>query len=195
MAANRITFYLLAAASLAIVGCGGGGAAAPTRQGEREADLALLDTAIGREMAIVDAYEHGLSLPARSARSRRKRVVALLRLLRAQDQEHVDALLRAVRGLGGRVDPVKVAGEREALDYRAIRSRSEFLALADELESKGVVGDLDEVAKLSAAWPRSVIASIATNQAQHLVLLRGALGAGPLGSIPSAFETGTTPAR
>ena len=35
---------------------------------------------------------------------------------------------------------------------------------------------------------------MAANQAQHLVLLRRALGAKPLETIPSAFETGETPA-
>ena len=127
-------------------------------------------------------------------KEQRKGDVGLLRVLRAQDQEHVDALLKAIRGLGGQVDPVKVAGEREALDFRGVKTRADFLALAYELESKGVVGDLDEVARLSVAWPRSTIASIATNQAQHLVLLRQALGAGPLASVPAPFETGTTPA-
>jgi Ferritin-like domain len=193
MAGNRITFFLVAAATLAIAGCGGGGGGASggggaaARQSEREADGALVDTAIAREMAIVDAYDHGLSLPGGAD-------TALLRRFRAQDQEHVDALLKTIRGLGGQVDPVKVAGEREALDFRGVKTRAAFLALAYELESKGVVGDLDEVARLSAAWPRSILASIATDQAQHLVLLRQALGATPLTSVPAPFETGTTPA-
>ena len=98
--------------------------------------------------------------------------------------------MKAIRGLGGQIDPEKVAGEREALDYKGIESRADFLPLAYERESQGVAGDLDEVSKLSAAWPRSLLASIATNQAQHLVLLRQALGAGPLASVPAPFEVG-----
>ncbi|MGA8745307.1 MAG: ferritin-like domain-containing protein [Solirubrobacterales bacterium] len=181
----------MAAAGLMLAGCGGGSAGTTSRQGEREANVALLDTAIGREMAIVDAYDHGLSLFGGPASWRDG---PLLVKLRAQDQEHVDALLKAIRGLGGQVDPVKVAGEREALEYSGVKTRADFLALAYELEGKGVVGDLDEVARLTAGWPRAMIASTATNQAQHLVLLRQALGAGPLGSVPAPFETGTTPA-
>ena len=187
MAGNRITFFLVAATTLAIAGCGGGGATTTTRQGEREADVALVDTAIAREMATVDAYEHGLALPGRSD-------AAVLRQFRAQDQEHVDALMKAIRGLGGQIDPEKVAGEREALDYKGIESRAGFLPLAYERESQGVAGDLDEVSRLSAVWPHSLLASIATDQAQHLVLLRRALGAGPLASVPAPFEVGTTPA-
>ena len=40
----------------------------------------------------------------------------------------------------------------------------------------------------------SLLGSIAANQAQHLVLLRRALGADAAESIPEAFEDGTTPA-
>ena len=43
-----------------------------------------------------------------------------------------------------------------------------------------------EVSKLSTPWPRSLLASIAANQAQHLVLLRQALGAGLARSIRAA---------
>lgn len=69
MAGNRITFCLVMAGALMIAGCGGGRAGTATHQGERKAKVALLDTAIGREMAIVDAYEHGLSLPGGPASS------------------------------------------------------------------------------------------------------------------------------
>jgi len=187
MTGNRITFFLVAAATLALAGCGGGGGVDTTRQGEREAAVAFVDTAFAREMATVDAYDRVLSLQERTD-------APMLRLFRAQDQEHLDALLKAIRGLGGRVDPVKVAGERRALDYKGLKSRADSLALAYEREGRGVAGDLDEVSQLTISWPRSVLASIATNQAQHLVLLRRALGAGPLATIPAPFETGATPA-
>jgi Ferritin-like domain len=187
MAGNRITFFPLMAVTLAIAGCGGGGATPTTRQGEKEADLALVDTAIAREMATVDAYDHGLAMPGKAD-------TAVLRQIRAQDQEHVDALMKAIRGFGGKVDPEKVIGERDALDYRGIKGHADFLAFAYEREGLGVAGDLDEVSRLSAAWPRTLLASIATDQAQHLVLLRRTLGAGPLASVPAPFEVGTTPA-
>ena len=178
----------LAAVALAAAGCGGGGGGGSARaESEKEADVELVDTAIARELATVDAYGHGLSLPGRIG-------TAVLRELRAQAQEHVDALAKAIRGLGGKVDSEKIEGEREALDYTGVESRHDFLTFAYERESSGVAGDLSEVSKLSTPWPRSLLGSIAANQAQHLVLLRQALGAGPLASIPEAFESGTTPA-
>ena len=96
-----------------------------------------------------------------------------------------------MRGLGGEVDGEKIAAEREALDYTGVKSRADFLVFAYERESRGIADDLTEISKLSASWPRSLLGSIAANQAQHLVLLRQALGAGPLASVPEPFETGS----
>jgi hypothetical protein len=198
----------LAAVALAVAGCGGGGGGSPA-ESEKEADAELVDNAIARELATVDAYTHGLSLPVGGAvsppprcsfsiscgeKEQRKEGAALLRELRAQAQEHVDALTKAIRGLGGKVDGEKIAGEREALDYTGVKSRADFLVFAYERESKGIAGDLAEVSKLFSPWPRSLLGSIAANQAQHLVLLRQALGTGPLASVPEPFEGGTTPA-
>ena len=134
----------------------------------------------------MDAYSHGLSLPGGAD-------TALLRELRAQAQEHVDALAKALRGLGGKVDNEKVDGEREALDYTGVESRHDFLSFAYERESSGVAGDLSEVSKLSTPWPRSLLSSIAANQAQHLVLLRQALGAGGLASVPRRSRAARRP--
>jgi Ferritin-like domain len=173
-------------ALLALAGCGGGGGSAPLAQREKESDIDYVDNAIARELATVDAYAHGLALPGRAD-------AALLRQLRAQAQEHVDALTKAVRGLGGAVDPEKVAAEREALDYTGVKSRADFLVFAYERESRGVAGDLTEIARLASPWPRSLLGSIAANQAQHLVLLRQALGDSPLASVPEPFEAGATP--
>lgn len=182
-------FVLAVAAILTvgIAGCGsgGGGDSSPV-ESEKEADVELVDTAIARELATVDAYSHSLSLPGGAD-------TAMLREFRAQAQEHVDALAKAIRGLGGKVDSEKVDGEREALDYTGVESRHDFLTFAYERESSGVAGDLSEVSKLSTPWPRSLLGSIAANQAQHLVLLRQTLGAAPLASVPEAFESGTTP--
>lgn len=186
MAKYRIMFALAALALLAPAGCGGGGGGAAPAESEKEADADLVNNAIARELGTADTYSHGLSLPGRAG-------TALLRQFRAQAQEHVDALTKAIRGLGGEVDGEKIATEREALDYTGVKSRADFLVFAYERESRGVAGCLVEVSKLSTPWPRSLLSSIAANQAQHLVLLRQALGAGPLASVPEPFEAGTTP--
>jgi hypothetical protein len=186
MAPNRIMFALVAVAILVLAGCGGGGGSSPA-ESEKEADAEFVNNAIARELGTVDTYTHGLSLPGRAG-------TALLGDFRAQAQEHVDSLTKAIRGLGGEIDREKIAAEKEALDYTGVKSRADFLTFAYERESRGIAGDLAEISRLSTPWPRSLLGSIAANQAQHLVLLRQALGAGPLASVPEPFEAGTTPA-
>ena len=61
------------------------------------------------------------------------------------------------------------------------------------MESATIDEELSAIAKLEAPRPRSLLASTVANQAQHLTLLRQALGAGPLASVPVPFENGTAP--
>ncbi len=61
------------------------------------------------------------------------------------------------------------------------------------MESASVAFDLRAISHLTSPWPRSLLGSIAANQAQHLVVLRRLLGADVAESIPGAFEDGTTP--
>jgi hypothetical protein len=60
-----------------------------------------------------------------------------------------------------------------------------------ELESATIDEELSAISALESSWPRSLLASTVANQAQHLTLLRQALGEGPLASVPEAFENGT----
>jgi hypothetical protein len=174
---------LLAAALLAAAaGCGGGGGGGTTTSvAEREADAAILSTAIARELSTAQAYRRGAALPGRAGSK-------LFARFRAQALEHVDALTKAVRGLGQSVAEEPVQPEKEEL-----KTRAEFLAFAYELESAAVAETLRASAELSSHWPRTLLVTIATNQAQHLVLLRQALGAAPVESVPEPFESGTTP--
>ena len=59
------------------------------------------------------------------------------------------------------------------------------------VEGASIADDLRAISNLTAPWPRSLLGSIVANQAQHLVLLRQALGADAEESIPQAFEDGT----
>jgi hypothetical protein len=71
-----------------------------------------------------------------------------------------------------------------------LRTQADSLEFLYEMESATLDAELSAVGELSIDWPRPLIASIAANQAQHLVLLRQALGAEPREVVPSAFETG-----
>jgi rubrerythrin len=166
--------------ALVFAGCGGGGStttAVPDKAGDAE----ILNTVLGREMAAIRAYEETLPLLHGQA-------LASAREFRAQEQEHVDAIVKALRGLGE-----KSAPEEEEIESEGLKTQADALGFLYEVESVSVANDLRAISNLTAPWPRSLLGSIAANQAQHLVLLRQALGADAPEVIPDAFEDGTAP--
>jgi Ferritin-like domain len=182
MAANRIMFFLAAAATLVIAGCGGGGGGSTSVQAERETDAKIVDAALARELTAINDYTAAIP-HLRGAAAR-----ALARKLRAQEQEHVDGLTKVLRGLAA---PVEV--EPEEADLGEAKTPAELLGYLYERERSLVANHLREMAALSLSWPRVLLGSIIANEAQHLTLLRQALGVGLAGSIPRAFESGTDP--
>lgn len=166
----------LAAGLVACGGSSGKSAADP------KADAAVLNQILGRQIAAVSAY--GEALPAL-----RGAELAMARRFRAQEQEHVDATTKTLRGLEQAAEPAS-----ETIDAGELRSAGDALDFLYRLESATIDAELNAVGRLTIGWPRPLIAAMAANQAQRLVLIRRALGAGPLELIPEAFETGETPA-
>lgn len=177
----------LAAAGLAValtlfVGACGSAGDTTTAVPDKAADVEILNTVLAREQAAVGAYDRVLP-------RLRGPALAAARRFRAQEQEHTDAVVKALRGLGGEVEP-----KQEEIEANGLGSRAGALAFLYELESVSVADGLRAVSNLSAAWPRALLGSIVANQAQHLVLLRRALGVGGDELVPRAFEDGTIPA-
>jgi hypothetical protein len=192
MAPNRITrgagvrralvlLAVTAASAFALTACGGGGGEATGADLDKVADAETLNNVLTREMAAIGAYDSALAKLDGAD-------LAIGREFRAAEQEHVDAIVKALRGLGGKAEPEAEEIESGGLDTR--RAALEFLY---EVESVSVAADLRAISHLTAPWPRSLLGSIAANQAQHLVALRRALGADAAESIPRAFEDGTAP--
>jgi hypothetical protein len=179
----------LAAMLAVLAGCGGGGSgptsaasvtdASATPSPEQAVDAELLNHVLGRQEAAIAAY--GQVIPKLAPR-----LAHMAAYFRAQEQEHVDAVLKAMRGLKSAAEPSEEA--IEVGDLKTDRERLEFLY---EVESATIDEELSAISKLEASWPRSLLASTVANQAQHLTLLRQALGAGPLASVPVPFENGT----
>jgi hypothetical protein len=190
MAPNRIMRGGATLAALlliaALVGCGGGGSATAGSSTtavspEAAADAALLDKVLARQEGAVAAYTAVIPvLPPR--------LVHLATYLRTQDQEHVDGVLRALWGLRSPAEPTPVTVE--AGDLKTARERLELLY---EAENSAIAAEIDAITKLEGTTARSILAATAANQAQHLVLLRRALGAGPAAQVPAPFEDGTFP--
>jgi hypothetical protein len=178
---GRALVLIVATAGLAasLVACGGGDDGSTV---DPEADAAVLNEVLGRQLAAVAAY--GEALPAL-----RGGELALARRFRVQEQEHVDATTKTLRGLEEPADPVE-----ETIEAGDLETADDALDFLYRLESATIDAELAAVGKLTVAWTRPLVASMAANQAQRLVLIRRALGASPLEAIPQAFETGETSA-
>jgi rubrerythrin len=191
MVPNRITrggaarraLLLLATAIVAVAalaGCGSDGGTT-TAVSDKEGDAEILNNVLARELAVIDAYERTLPLldgPALTTASE----------FRADEQEHVNAIVKALRGLGEKAEP-----EEEEIESEELKTQAEALEFLYDVESTSVAYNLRAISHLTGPWPRSLLGSIATDQAQHLVVLRRLLGADLGESIPEAFEDGTTP--
>jgi len=135
--------------------------------------------ALARELTLRDAYTRGLPLLGGG-------LYGVGRRLRAQEGEYVDALTKAIRGVGGET-------EAEVSELDAFDDRAAFLALAYELESAALAAYVDATPRLYTSAPRTLDTSLAAAHAQHLVVLRQALGAGLSGAVPEAFDGGQVP--
>jgi hypothetical protein len=185
--AKRLGVCVAVVAALAgVAGCGGGGsttgatatdAAPPTTSMDGE----LLDQVLARQEGAVAAYSEVIAQLS-------PRYAHMATYFRRQEQEHVDATIRSLRGLDA-----PATKEPEQIDVGELKTDEERLVFLYELESGTIDEELSANAKLEAPSPRSVLASTVAVQAQHLTLLRQALGAGPLASVPSPFEDGHTP--
>jgi hypothetical protein len=172
----------IAASALALAACGGGGGDTSSAEAEKAADAGVLNEILARQGAAVDAYDHSL-------RGLGGHALRTARLFRAQEQEHVDAVLKSLRALGEAAEPAA-----ESIEATGLKTEGEYLEFLYELESATIEAELAAIAKLNSSGARAALATTVANQAQHLVLLRRALGAKSVETVPRAFEDGATPA-
>ena len=169
----------VAALALGLAACGSGGGGRAT---DREADLGVLNEILARQLAAVDAYGEALPLLRGAGLSTARR-------FRGQEQEHVDSTTKTIRGLEGEADPPP-----ETVEAGNLKSAEDAWRFLYELESATIDAEMNGVERLTIGWPRPLVAAMAANQAQRLVLIRRALGATPAETVPQAFETGETAA-
>ena len=177
---RALSGLLAVAAVCALAGCGEKGN--PAGRSEREHDVEVLNVAIGQEQALADAYKRA------AAFVHDPEIRAVMRTYAAQELEHIDGWTKAMRGLDGEVE-----AEAEELDYGGIETEEDYLRFAYDVTSTDLTHFLEDVTQLSTSAPQSFAASIAANEAQHLVVLRQALGADLLEAVPEAFDTGEVP--
>lgn len=177
---GRVAVFLFALA-IVVSGCGRSGHVAAS-ESEETADLEVLNSVLAQELTVVDAYARALTLL-------RGPTLAVAGQLRGQDQAHVDAITKAIRGLGGETE-----GEAAEFEPPGPKTREEALLLAYEEENAALGQALDSVPHLNTPAANMLAASLAASHAQHLVALRQLLGSNLAASVPDAFETGDVPA-
>jgi rubrerythrin len=152
---------------------------APRAFAQRRGDAQVVAAAIELEQRAVVAY---------SALARRGALGATAELFRDQDQAHADALGRQLRRLGGK-PPAEPRGPGDVPGLtRALRGdRAAMAGFALQLELTAVASYQRALGELRDRRLLATAAAIMTNQAQHLAVLRQALGRDP---APRAFETG-----
>ncbi len=181
-AARRALLSLTAGLALALALGGCGGDDGTSAEEETAADVEILNEVLGRQLAAVEAYDN--TLPGL-----RGEALATARQFRAQEQEHVDSVLKALRGLGGRAEP-----ELEEIEATGLETQADRLLFLYEVENETIDTELSAISNLVDTWPRTLLGATVANHAQHLVLLRRALGAKPRETVPEPFEDGETPA-
>ena len=147
-----------------------------------DGDAAILASAIRLERIAVAAYAAAIDsgLPDAAVRGAPRR-------FRPPGGEHAAALTTALKDLGG-TPPVGHRTPRLLASLRAsAKPASRWPSFAIELEPMAVAAYYDAQRKLRAARLLQTGASIMANEAQHLVVLRQALGRDP---VPNAFENG-----
>lgn len=176
--AAAVLALVLAAALL--IGCGDSGRGAETDP-EKGSDAEILNESLARELTLLDAFTRGRPLLRGPQR-------AVGRALRAHEQEYIDAITKAIRGLGGDTE-----AEPEELDLTDVKDQADLLALLYELESSALAFYIDAAPRLYTSAPRTLDASLAAGHAQHLVVLRQSLGMDGAASIPEGFDGGEVP--
>jgi hypothetical protein len=177
---GRAAVFLLVALAILVSGCGRPGHGAET-DSEKAAEVEVLNAILAQELTTVAAYEQVLP-------RLRGPMLAVAAGFRGQDQAHVDALTKAIRGMGGETD-----AEASELESPRPRSQADALVLAYEEENAALSEAQSGVVHLQFTAPRALAAALAASHAQHLAILRQGLGAGLAGAVPNAFESGDEP--
>ena len=145
-----------------------------------QGDAAIVTSAIRLENTAVAAYAAAVGSGVLTPQFRRTAA-----LFGRQEAEHAAALTAALRGLGG--TPPAGTDAKLLAPLKRARSQRQVAQFAIELEMMAVAAYYDASKKLQQARLLQTAAQIMSNEGQHLVVLRQALGGNP---VPNAFENG-----
>jgi Ferritin-like domain len=166
-----------ALAGLVVAGCGTESLRAQVHNSEPviNTDVALLNHLLHLEHMAIAAYTAGTPLLAPA-------VVKAGQLFLNDELAHAGALAGWVKAAGA--EPIKPA---PSYDLGHPRTSDEVLALLHAVENAQIAAYLDAVARLEPGVVKQSVASILANDAQHVAVVRAALGQR---AVPSALVTG-----
>jgi bacterioferritin (cytochrome b1) len=142
------------------------------------ADVEVLNGVLDLELMAIEAYKQGAGLLKGDQ-------LQLVKGFLEQEAEHADALAKAIRGADGEPNVAK-----SSYDFPSMRTPRDVLTYAVRLEDTAIAAYIDALPKLSKGELRGTAAAILTNDAEHMAVLRDALGLPP---VPDAFVTGRAP--
>lgn len=150
--------------------------AAAKKGGERNADIQILNSAIGAELQAVAAYQVGAD-----SGLLQKPVLELAQQFQGHHKAHADLLVATVRKLGG-----TPAEGKQHYDFPTdkLKTQEDVLRLAAGLEQGAVSAYLGAVPKFADRELARAAASILGDEAMHWAVLRQAVGDNP---VPHAF--------
>lgn len=162
------------------VAVGGGSATFLTACGdakkkEPSADVDILNSAIDLENMSIAAYTAGAPLLTGEVRT-------LARQFGGQEKEHADALSEVVLQAGGRPDKPK-----SRYDFANFGTQQQVLKVLAMIENVAIAAYIDALPKLSSGDLRATVASVVTDEAEHLAVIMGLLGKP---QVPTAFAVG-----
>jgi len=152
-------------------------AAAKPSAGQTEADVRILNTALGAEQEAVAAYQAGAESGLLA-----KDVLGTALAFQGHHKEHAAALASTVEKLGGK--PV-AAKARYDFPLAQLKSQADVLRFAAGLERGAISAYLGAVPLFADSKLAQVSASILGDEAMHWAVLRQVLGESPV--VPSAF--------
>ncbi len=141
-----------------------------------EADVRILNTALGAELEAVAAYQVGAE-----SGLLQKPVLDLAVTFQGHHKEHADVLAKTIAKLGGK--PVS-AKEKYSFPVETLKNQADVLRFAAMLEKGAVSAYLGAVPLFANRDLSKAAASILGDEAMHWAVLRNALGEVP---VPSAF--------
>lgn len=143
---------------------------------ELEADVRILNTALGAELEAVAAYQVGAESGLLS-----KAVLPVAVAFQGHHKEHAAAIASTVQKLGGK--PV-VAKDKYQFPVEKLKVEADVLRFAAGLERGAISAYLGAVPLFADRALAQVAASILGDEAMHWAVLRQVLGESP---VPSAF--------